>query len=97
MSIAVTIDLPVDPQRTDEFLEFIGGIAPDTRAYDGCELFDIYTDQERPGRVLFYEIWESKDKQQKYIAWRTETGLVETLGKFLTGPPTFSFFDKFDG
>ena len=24
-------------------------LAPDTRAYDGCEQFDIYLDQDRPG------------------------------------------------
>ncbi len=97
MSIALTIDLPVDPNRTTEFLEFIKGIAPDTRAYDGCQLFDIYTDQDVPGRVVFYEIWDSRDQQEKYLAWRTETGLVENLGKFLTGAPKFSYFDKFDG
>lgn len=97
MSIAVTIDLPVKPDATAEFLAFIKSIAPDTRAYDGCELFDIYTDADRPGRVLFYEIWESKEKQQQYLAWRTETGLVEKLGGFLTGAPEFSFLEKFDG
>ena len=97
MAIAVTIDLPVNPEKTSEFLEFIKGIAPDTRAYDGCQLFDIYTDQDTPGRVLFYEIWESKEKQEKYLAWRTETGLVDTLGTYLVGAPTFSYLDKFEG
>ena len=97
MSIAVTIDLPVDPERTSEFLEFIKSIAPDTRAYDGCQLFDIYTDQDRPGRVFFYEIWDSREKQQQYLNWRTETGLVEKLGTFLTAAPSFSYLDKFDG
>jgi quinol monooxygenase YgiN len=97
MSIAITIDLPVDPKRCDEFLELIKSVAPDTRAYDGCERFDIYTDQDRPGRVFFYEIWESRPKQEKYLQWRTETGLVEKMGKYLTGAPTFSYFDKLDG
>ena len=37
MSIAITIDLPVDPERTDEFLALVKETTPDTRAYDGCE------------------------------------------------------------
>lgn len=97
MSIAITIDLPVDPERTDEFLALVKQTAPDTRAYDGCEQFDIYTDQDRPGRILFYERWASRAQQETYLAWRTETGLLETVTAFLVGEPTFSYFDPFDG
>ena len=97
MSTAVTIDLAIDPARVGEFLEFIKGIAPDTRAYAGCRLFDIWTDQNTPGRVLFYELWDSRGHQEKYLAWRTETGLMEKLGPFLTAAPAISYFDKFDG
>ncbi len=97
MPIWVTIDLPIQPERRDEFLELIRETAPDTRAYDGCELFDIYLDQDVAGRVLFYERWESKEKQEKYIAWRTETGSMDLLGEYLAGEPTFSYFEKFDG
>ena len=97
MSTAVTIDLSIAPERVTEFLAFIKEIAPDTRAYAGCQLFDIWTDQDKPGRVLFYELWDSRDHQEKYLAWRTETGLMDKLGPFLTAPPTISYYDKFDG
>ena len=97
MTTAVTIDLSINPEQLTEFLAFIKEIAPDTRAYDGCRLFDIWTDQETPGRVLFYEIWDSRPHQEKYLAWRTETGLMDKLGPFLTAPPAISYFDKFDG
>ena len=97
MSTAVTIDLSVIPEKVEEFLAFIKDIAPDTRAYDGCQLFDIWKDQDTPGRVLFYEIWDSRGHQEKYLAWRAETGLMDKLGPFLTAPPEISFYDKFDG
>lgn len=97
MTTAVTIDLAIDPARVDEFLAFIKGIAPDTRAYAGCQLFDIWTDKDKPGRVFFYEIWDSRGHQEKYLAWRAETGLMDQLGPFLTAPPAISYFDKFDG
>ncbi|MFT4582219.1 MAG: quinol monooxygenase YgiN [Gammaproteobacteria bacterium] len=97
MATAVTIDLSIDPARKDEFLGFIKGIAPDTRSYAGCVSFDILTDQDKPGHVLFYELWDSRGHQEKYLAWRTETGLMDKLGPFLTAPPTISYLDKFDG
>lgn len=71
--------------------------APETRSYDGCVLLDIWIDQEKPGKVFFYEIWESRAKQEKYLAWRVETGLLEALGLFTTEPTVMSYLDKFDG
>lgn len=97
MATAVTIDLSINPSKVDEFLAFIKDIAPDTRAYDGCKLFDIWKDQDQPGRVLFYEIWDSRPHQEKYLAWRTETGLMDKLGPYLAAPPVISYYDKFDG
>lgn len=97
MTTGVTIDLSVNPDQMTEFLAFVREIAPDTRAYDGCQLFDIWTDTGVSGRVLFYELWDSRPHQERYLAWRTETGLMDRLGPFLTAPPTISYYDKFDG
>ena len=97
MTIGVTFNLSVDPAKLDEFLEAVRGAAPDTRAYAGCQLFDIWIDQDQPGHVLFYELWDTRAEQEKYLAWRTETGVMEALGSFLTAPPVISYYDKFDG
>ncbi|MEP5757875.1 MAG: antibiotic biosynthesis monooxygenase [Litoreibacter sp.] len=96
MAIAVTFDLHIIPERLSEFLESLKAIAPETRAYDGCVLFDIWVDQEKPGKVLFYEIWESRAKQEKYLAWRVETGLLEALAPFMAAETVISYLDKVD-
>lgn len=97
MATCVTLDFSVDPAKVDAFLALIKSVAPDTRAYDGCKLFDIWRDQDKPGHVFFYEVWDSRQQQEKYLAWRTETGLVEKIGPFMTAPPVITYFDKFDG
>jgi len=97
MATAVTIDFSIQPEKVTEFLAYIKEIAPDTRAYDGCRMFDIWTDQDKPGHVFFYELWDSRKQQEKYLAWRAETGLMEKLGPFVTAPPDIRYFDKFDG
>lgn len=94
MSIAVTFDLNIIPERLPEFLELISETAAGTRSYDGCVLFDIWIDQDTPGKILFYEIWESRAQQEKYLAWRTETGVMEQFGAFQAAPPVTSYFDK---
>lgn len=97
MSVCVTFNLSVRADKMEEFLGAVKAAAPDTRAYDGCRLFDIWIDQDNPGRVLFYEIWDSRAQQEKYLQWRTETGVMEALGGMLAEPPVISYHDKFDG
>jgi quinol monooxygenase YgiN len=93
-AVYVTIDLQVDPARTEKFLAVMAEAAPDTRAFDGCQLFDIYVDQDKPGHVLFYEVWDSKTQQQAYLQWRQETGFLDKIGPFLTTSLGLAYFSK---
>ncbi len=97
MAVCVTLDLTIDTDKMGEFLAAIKGAAPETRAYDGCQSFDIWIDQDKPGHVLFYEIWDTRQHREKYIQWRTETGVMEALGNMMSAPPTIVVYDKFDG
>ena len=97
MSVLVTLDLQINPEKQDEFLKMVKEkVIQGTRAYDGCELFDIYTDQDKPGHVLFHEVWETRAKQEKYFAWRQETGVVDKLAAYFSDPPVITYYDQFD-
>ena len=97
-ALFLTIDLQVDPEKLDEFLAMMREAAPDTRAREGCRLFDIYVDQDKPGHVVFFEIWDSKEHQQAYLAWRQETGFNAKLAPFMQpGGGGLTYFSKVDG
>lgn len=98
-ALFLTIDLQVDPERVDEFMAVMLEAAPDTRAWEGCRLFDIYVDQDNPGHVVFYEIWDSKEQQQAYIGWRGETGFNAKIGPYMVpgGGGGLTYFNKVDG
>jgi quinol monooxygenase YgiN len=91
-----TLELKVDPAKTAEFLSFMKAAAADTRNSKGCQYFAILVDESDPGRVLFYEIWDSKADHEAYRAWRTETKFADKLAPFLAGPTVQSYFAKFD-
>lgn len=97
-ALFLTIDLQVDPEKIDEFLAVMIEAAPDTRAWDGCRLFDIYVDQDKPGHVVFYEIWDSKEQQEAYISWRQESGFNARIGPYMVpGGGGLTYFKKVDG
>ena len=97
-ALFLTIDLQVDPSKVDEFLQIMKEAAPDTRAREGCLLFDIYVDQSNPGHIVFYEIWDTKENQQSYIGWRAATGFNEKIGPYMAGAGGgLTYFTKVDG
>ena len=96
MSVTVILAFSVQPERAEEFKLVLKELLPDTRAYDGCQSVDVYQDQVDPGQIHLIENWESKVHQQKYQAWRDETGIAEVVGPFLAGEPRFNYFDRQD-
>ena len=97
-ALFLTIDLQVDPERVEEFLAVMLDAAPDTRAREGCRLFDIYVDQDNPGHVGFYEIWDSREQQEAYLGWRQETGFNARIGPYMVpGGGGVTYFNKVDG
>lgn len=84
-AVHYTNELQIDPDRVEEFYDFIQEAAEDTRAFDGNQYFAILVDTDDPGRVVFYEIWDSIAHHQAYRAWRNETGFGALLGEYLVG------------
>ena len=94
MASKMILELPVKPEKLDEFVGTVKGALPDTRAFDGCRHLEFWTAADGSGRVLLYEVWETKAHQEKYMAWRAETGFLEVLGPFLTGEPKVTWLDE---
>ena len=96
MAVTVTLALVIKKEKLDEFKGVMKNALPDTRAFEGCQSVDIYQNQDNPGELFLVELWDSKEHQQKYVAWREETGMMEALGTFLAAPPTFTFYSELD-
>lgn len=72
--------------------DFLGALLPalaDTRAYDGCESVETYTDADDPDVIILWEKWAERAKQESYLAWRIETGMMNAIGPLMAAPPRF--------
>ena len=85
MSVLVIGEVHVAPDRLDEFKTYLREILPDSRACNGFERIELYEDMEEEGSIIFVEYFESRTQHEKYIAWRTETGVMEKLGAMFVG------------
>ena len=87
MSTILIVDAQLKPESVDSAVAFFADIAPETRAFEGCEALDICIDSEDSGRLVLIEKWESMDHYHRYHKWREETGALDRIRSFLAGPP----------
>lgn len=87
--LVMLAELTVKPDKIDEFLEYTVSNLQLSRSYPGNIAFDILLNEAEPHRVIFYEIWESLEAQQAYMAWRVQAGDLTKLLSLLAGEPRF--------
>ncbi len=91
MANSMILTISVKPESVSDFLCAMKERLPDTRNYDGCHRVDVWVPEDDPGKVMLFEVWESKAHQQRYFAWRRESGMMDALGAMLAGEPTIAW------
>lgn len=69
-------------------------ILPDTRVYDGCQGVELYFNMENRDSMILLEYRDSREHHEKYIGWRTETGVMGKIGSMLAGQPSIRYLEK---
>ncbi|MEW6471366.1 MAG: putative quinol monooxygenase [Actinomycetota bacterium] len=96
MAVMVIVELPAQPDRTEELKAFIRSIIDGTREFAGCRGLSMHENDDDPNEVMLVEQWESRGAHEKYVAWRTERGDFPTVIGMLAGPPSIRYFDSLD-
>ena len=96
MSVLVLLEAQVKPEDISDMKSYMAEILPDTRAYDGCQRIDVYFNTEDTSSMVGVEHWDSRAHHEKYMAWRTETGVMDKIGAMLAGPPSIRYFERID-
>ena len=92
----VLLEIQVKPECVDEVKAFFKEVLPDTRAYEGCQGVDVYGNLDESANIVLYERWDSRDHYQRYLKWRTDTGVFDKMGAKLAGPPSIRYYDRLD-
>jgi quinol monooxygenase YgiN len=89
MTHTVIVEFPCAPGKGKEFLSLLFAALVDTRAYAGCLSVETFFDQDNPDLIILWEKWAKRTDQEKYLAWRVESGMLDMIGPFLNGAPKF--------
>jgi quinol monooxygenase YgiN len=94
MPITVVLELHLRDEVVDDVLAGLERDLPDTRAYDGNVSVDVVRDMAQPGHIVLIERWERREDQERYIAWRQETGSMDNVVAQSTAPPTITYYEE---
>ena len=89
-ALVMLAELSIKSDSRNEFLAYTVKNLDLSRSAPGNIAFDILVDEAHPNRVIFYEVWETTEAQQAYMAWRIERGDLTILMSFLSGEPKFT-------
>ncbi len=94
MTCTGLLELQVKPECVDAAIAAFGELLPSTRTFEGCVEVYAHQDQDDSLSIVLISVWDNREDYEKYVAWRTETGVISQLTEFLTAEPSFRYFDK---
>ena len=93
MATRVVVELDVKSENRDELVGAMKEVLSDTRAHDGCNEVRLYEGDGDPNHIVIIEEWESRGHHERYMAWRTETGMMAKMGPMFTKEPSTSYLN----
>ena len=93
MSIRLTVQLQIQPDKNDEFEAACAkGIAAVKKSDKGCEMYDLYRSLEDDTRYVMVESWATAED---LAAHGKSPAMAEMggIGAFLAGAPTMHQYE----
>jgi len=96
MATMVILEGKAKADSVERLKTALAEVFPSTRTYDGCHGITAYLNAEDERTVVFIEHWESSAHYERYLKWRTETGVIANLVGMLESAPSIRHFEKID-
>ncbi len=94
MSQTIHVAFPCREGEAAGLLEILKTALVDTRAFDGCESIDVFTDADNPDTIVLWESFETRAHHEAYLAWRVKTGLLDMLAPILASDLQVTYLDN---
>ncbi|MEM7423844.1 MAG: hypothetical protein AAF334_08970 [Pseudomonadota bacterium] len=92
MTYVVNLVAVAKPDEFENLVAYMTQILPDTASYAGAQIISCYTDPAA-NKLVVHEVWDSKESQQAYFGWRSETGAVDKIVSMLAEPPALEEYN----
>jgi len=92
MSVIVTLEADIKAGQKEKLLGMLRDYLPETKVYAGFISISIHT-QQNSNHILFFEEWEKVENYESYLGWRTQSGVMDTLGATFVEVPKITYYN----
>ncbi|HUA24861.1 MAG TPA: antibiotic biosynthesis monooxygenase family protein [Steroidobacteraceae bacterium] len=85
--VTITLVLNLKAEAVLPFCAALPEMLKDTKKRPGFRSIRVMRHKSDPNQMIFIEEWNSEDDYMQYIAWRTETGAMDSMASAITSPP----------
>ena len=96
MAVTALLEVRLDPDRLPEAHRVLAETLVATRGFDGCLDVKGTADVDDPAHVVVVEIWESREHDAAYRAFRASPEGRSELGTVLVAAPTLTVLEHLD-
>ena len=93
MSVRVTLNCQVNPDRVNALIPFLKQNLPNVRGFNGNMKVSVFFD-DVSNRMLLEEEWMSVEHHQEYLKFIDGNGVLKELGSFLLASPDIKYFSR---
>jgi quinol monooxygenase YgiN len=94
MSTHVVNEFHAKPGREDDVLALLIQLSPESQSRPGCDAISIRRNQDDPDNVIGDTRWATRQHDDDYLAWRTESGYTARFDQMLSEPMLIRYFDE---
>ena len=84
MSFVVVAKFPCKPGQAEAMEGLFRAALSETRAFQGCERIDVVFN-DAANTYLLVEYWDLETSYNRYLQWRTDTGIADALAPIIEG------------
>ncbi|NOH63516.1 antibiotic biosynthesis monooxygenase [Vibrio sp. RE88] len=93
MSIRVTLNCPLIPERVEELKGFLAENLPNVRSFEGNKRVSVLFASDNK-EMLLDEVWLSVEQHKSYLRFIESNGVLSQLASYLKSPPEIKYFQS---
>jgi quinol monooxygenase YgiN len=83
MSKVVVAQLKSKEEKFEKLKSFLSEKLPEAKDFEGCKGIHACVNDDKK-IIILYEIWESIDAHKKYVQWRKDKGVHDSISEMLS-------------
>ncbi|MQQ06875.1 hypothetical protein GFB49_00250 [Epibacterium sp. SM1979] len=82
MTEAIIVTLVPSEECFDDLLNLLSSVLPETRAFEGCKMAEVYHNRSL-NEIALVQMWQDSEAHDDYLDWRAQSGVFDKVAELI--------------